>query len=82
MTRYSLALACADTRARRQRSDPMILWRTLLVAMLAGMAIYTGVVAADHGLNLLTPFFGAIAAMGWQGRFNLDFLTMPVLTGI
>lgn len=45
------------------------------------LAGYTGVVAANHGMNLLPAFFGAMAGFGWQGQFNLDFLCMLSLSG-
>lgn len=60
----------------------MTLFRALLIAMLASVLIYTGVVAAEHGVDFVSPFLGAIAATGWQGQFNLDFMLMLVLTGI
>jgi len=29
---------------------------------------------AEHGINLFPAFFGDIAAMGWAGQFNMDFM--------
>jgi len=33
-------------------------------------------------MGLLPVFFGDMAAMGWPGQFNLDFLCMLVLSGL
>ena len=58
----------------------MALFRLLLGAMLAVIAIYTLAVVAEHGLNLFSVFFGDIGKMGWPGQFNLDFLGMLMLS--
>ena len=60
----------------------MAAFRTLLIAMLIVLAGYTAVVIANHGLGLLTVFFGDMAAMGWPGQFNLDFMFMLALSAI
>lgn len=53
---------------------------------LAGFAIlltgYTAVTVSQHGLNLLPVFFGDMAAMGWPGQFNLDFMGFLALSAI
>lgn len=51
-----------------------------LAGLWVALAVYTGKVIADHGLNLLPVFFGDIAKGGWPGQFNLDFLIMLVLS--
>jgi hypothetical protein len=56
-------------------------FRFLLAAIFAVVAVYTLVVVADHGFNLFPVFFGDIAAMGWPGQFNLDFLGFLTLSG-
>jgi hypothetical protein len=48
--------------------------RVLLVAVFIVLTAYTGIVIGEHGLNLLTVFFGDMARMGWPGQFNLDFM--------
>ena len=48
--------------------------RLFLFAFLTVLTIYTGVVVAGHGPNLLAVFFGDIGRLGWPGQFNLDFL--------
>lgn len=58
----------------------MMIFRTLLVAILATIVLYTMVVVANHGLTLFPIFFGDIAEMGWPGQFNLDFLGFLVLS--
>lgn len=57
-------------------------FRALLVIMLAVVLIYTALVAFDHGLNLVPEFFGAMAAMTWQGQFNIDFSMFLVLSAL
>ena len=52
----------------------MSAFRVFLALVFIVITSYTAVVAANHGLNLLPIFFGDIAAMGWPGQFNLDFL--------
>lgn len=60
----------------------MILFRLILLGMLAGISAYTAMVIGTHGLDLLPVFLGAIGAMGWPGQFNLDFLGMLTLSGL
>ncbi len=57
-------------------------FRLFLLSMLATVALYTGVVISRHGLDLLPVFFGDMAAMGWPGQFNLDFMCMLLLSGL
>ncbi len=60
----------------------MTAFRVLLIVLCVILAGYTGVVAANHGMGLLKVFFGDIAAMGWPGQFNLDFLFMLLLSAL
>ena len=60
----------------------MLVFRLLLVMLLTVIVGYTLVVVANHGLGLFPVFFGDIAAMGWPGQFNLDFLGFLVLSGV
>ncbi len=60
----------------------MAAFRVVLVVLTAALAAYTGVVVAHHGINLFPIFFGDIAAMGWPGQFNADFLCMLTLGGL
>ena len=60
----------------------MLGFRVLAVAMLAALVGFTANVIANHGLNLLPVFFGDMAAGGWPGQFNADFLTFLVLSGL
>ena len=41
---------------------------------------YTAVVIGEYGFNLFPYFFGDMAALGWPGQFNLDFMLMLVLS--
>lgn len=59
----------------------MLAIRILCIAIFASLSLYTvPVLVADP--NLFPAFFGAIAAGGWQGQFNLDFLFMLTLSGL
>jgi len=58
----------------------MTLFRLMLAAMLAILSAYTGVVIANHGMDLFSVFFGDMAAMGWPGQFDLDFMFMLILS--
>ncbi len=44
------------------------------------LAIYTTVVIAHHGVDLLPVFFGDIGKIAWPGQFNLDFLCFLTLS--
>ena len=43
---------------------------------------YTSVSIANHGMNLISIFFGDMATMAWPGQFNLDFMFMLTLSGL
>ena len=60
----------------------MVVLRLVLAAHLAVLAVYTAVVIANHGWNLFPVFFGDMAAMGWAGQFNLDFMGFLMLSAL
>ncbi len=60
----------------------MTAFRALLVLIFCAIAIYTGIVASQYGMNLLPVFFGDMARFAWPGQFNLDFLCMLTLSGL
>ena len=60
----------------------MVMFRTLLVVLFTSVVAYTVPVVAEHGINLFPTFFGDIAATGWPGQFNVDFLAMLTLSGL
>ncbi|OSQ44670.1 hypothetical protein [Marivita geojedonensis] len=60
----------------------MTTFRTLLIGMTAGLAIFTIAAISTEGINLLPHFLSPILAMTWQGQFNLDFSAYLVLSGI
>lgn len=60
----------------------MTLFRVLLLLIFIAITLYTGVVIAQHGLNLFPVFFGDMAALGWPGQFNLDFMCMLALAAL
>jgi hypothetical protein len=57
-------------------------FRILLALIFLTIAGYTAVTAANHGMDLMSVFFGDMAKMAWPGQFNLDFLCMLVLSGL
>ena len=57
-------------------------FRALLVIVFLAIAGYTAIVVNNHGLGLLPVFFGYIAAMGWPGQFNLDFMCFLALSAL
>ena len=60
----------------------MTAFRAFLILLWAIIALYTGVVIANHGLGLIPIFFGDMAKMTWPGQFNLDFMTLLMLSGL
>ncbi|MEO7995761.1 MAG: hypothetical protein ABI743_15295 [bacterium] len=58
------------------------MFRILLLAMLAVLAAYTGVVVVNHGLNFWPTAFADIGKMEWPGQFDVDFLLMLTLSGL
>lgn len=60
----------------------MTMFRLLLATIFVAILGYTTVVVQNHGLGLLPVFFGDMAAMGWPGQFNLDFMCMLALSGL
>ena len=57
-------------------------FRVLLIVLCLTIASYTGIVIANHGINLLPIFFGDMATLTWPGQFNLDFMCMLTLSGL
>ena len=57
-------------------------FRTLLIALWVILAGYTATVVANHGAGLLKVFFGDMAALGWPGQFNLDFMFLLLLSAL
>ncbi len=60
----------------------MALFRIFLATLFLGVAVYTLMVGAGHGWNLVPPFLAEIRAVTWQGQFNLDFATFLLLSGL
>lgn len=60
----------------------MTIFRLLLAGLWLILAIYTAIVVANHGMDLLQIFFGDIAELGWPGQFNLDFLLFLILSAL
>lgn len=60
----------------------MFVLRLVLAVHLAVLAVYTVLVIGNHGWNLFPAFFGDMAAMGWPGQFNLDFMGFLILSAL
>lgn len=60
----------------------MLAFRTLLGVMFAVVLVYSGMVGAAHGWDVLPIFFADIAALTWPGQFNLDFACFLILSGL
>lgn len=60
----------------------MLRMRLIAAAIFVVILGYTGVVIAAHGWDLVPVFFGSIAAMDWQGQFNVDFSSFLVLSAL
>jgi hypothetical protein len=60
----------------------MTAFRAWLIVILLMVGGYTAAVIGDHGLNLLSYFFGDMLKLGWPGQFNLDFMFMLSLSGL
>jgi hypothetical protein len=60
----------------------MMLFRLLLLTIIATVGVYTAIVVAEHGLDLLPIFFGDIAKMEWPGQFNVDFFSFMTLGAV
>lgn len=60
----------------------MTLFRLFLGICLIAIAGYTAVTISNHGFNLFPIFFGDLAAMGWPGQFNFDFMTFLALSAL
>ena len=60
----------------------MTLFRIFLATLFLVVTIYTIIVIANVGPNLFPAAIGGVQAMGWQGQFNLDFLTFIMLIGV
>lgn len=60
----------------------MNMLRILLGAIFVAIAVYTTITISEHGLSLLPVFFGDMAAMGWPGQFNFDFMCFLILSAL
>ena len=69
------------TREQR-KGHSLTAFRALLILLWAILAGYTAIVIANHGMGLLKVFFGDMAAVGWPGQFNLDFMFLLLLSAL
>ena len=60
----------------------MSLFRAFLTTCLIVVTVYTAITIAHHGADLLPVFFGDMVKLDWPGQFNLDFMTLLLLSGL
>lgn len=60
----------------------MTVLRLFAFVFLIILSIYTLVVVANHGANLIPDFVGDLRAMAWPGQFNLDFAGFLILSAL
>ena len=60
----------------------MTAFRAFLILVWVIIVGYTAIVISNHGLGLLSVFFGDMKAMAWPGQFNLDFTFMLVFSSL
>ncbi|MEL7033586.1 MAG: hypothetical protein AAGL97_09590 [Pseudomonadota bacterium] len=60
----------------------MSLLRLYALIFLIVLTVYTGIVIANHGANLVPIFFNDMRAMAWPGQFNLDFMGFLILSAL
>jgi hypothetical protein len=76
------ALGYTIDRTEPAKGIPMNALRLFLAVIFLAVAMYTAIVIANHGWNLLPVFFGDMAAMTWPGQFNFDFMGFLLLSGL
>lgn len=57
-------------------------FRGFLISFFLVLSAYTAIVISNHGWDLLSVFFGDMAAMTWPGQFNLDFTGFLILSAL
>lgn len=57
-------------------------FRTFLATCLIVIVGYTAFTISGHGFNLMAVFFGDMAKVAWPGQFNLDFMSLLLLSGL
>lgn len=60
----------------------MTAFRIFLITFLIVLLVYTVIVAANHGTDLFSVFFGDMLAINWPGQFNLDFMGFLMLSAL
>lgn len=60
----------------------MLAFRIFLISFLIVLLVYTAIVAANHGTDLFSVFFGDMFALNWPGQFNLDFMGFLMLSAL
>lgn len=60
----------------------MVAFRLYLLFIFLVLTIYTLIVGANHGWNLLAVFVNDMMAMNWPGQFNLDFMGFLSLSAL
>ncbi len=58
----------------------MSILRILVPTLFAAIAVYTVIVVAHHGTNLVPAYFTDIFSLTWTGQFVADFTSYLVLS--
>ena len=57
-------------------------FQSLLVLMTLAIAVYTGIVVANYGPNLIPTIVEGVSSLTWQGQFHLDFSFYLILSAL
>ena len=60
----------------------MTAFRAFLIVLWVIIVGYTAIVISNHGIGLLSIFFGDMKTMAWPGQFNLDFTFMLMFSSL
>ena len=60
----------------------MTILRIYTALFFIGLAIYTAIVIANHGIDFLTPFIDIVGTVTWPGQFTLDFAGYWILSAL
>lgn len=56
--------------------------RILVPALFLSIAVYTVIVVANHGTNLVPAYFADVFSLTWTGQFVADFTSYLVLSAL
>lgn len=65
-----------------QSHKSQILLKLLVISQTIALLIYTGYAIKNEGWTLFNVFVNNLAALNWNGQFNLDFSCYLTLSGL